>query len=64
MAWQRATRYGRRSLAETGSGRYKAAIGPKLRARTLPGRQGEVALAVDVQGRMIRTAKPASVRSA
>lgn len=46
MAWQRATRYGRRSLAETGIGRYKAAIGPKLRAR------------------MIRTAKPASVRSA
>ena len=38
MAWQKATGYGRRSLAETGIGRYKAAIGPRLRARTLPGR--------------------------
>ena len=64
MAWQKATGYGRRSLAETGIGRYKAAIGPRLRARTLPGQQDEVALAVEVLNRMIRTAKPVSVRSA
>jgi Transposase DDE domain len=64
MAWQKATGYGRRSLAETGIGRYKAAIGPRLRARTLPGQQGEVTLAAAVLNRMIRTAKPASVRSA
>ena len=64
MAWQKVTGYGRRSLAETGIGRYKAAIGPRLRARTLLGQQGEVALAVEVLNRMIRTAKPASVRSA
>ena len=64
MAWQKATGYGRRSLAETGIGRYKAAIGPRLRARTLPGQQGEVALAVEVLNRMIRTAKPVSIRSA
>src|SRR4029079_10874330 len=30
MAWQKATSYGRRSLAETAIGRYKAIIGPKL----------------------------------
>ncbi|CAA9289386.1 MAG: Mobile element protein [uncultured Craurococcus sp.] len=36
MAWQRATDYGRRSLAETAVGRYKAIVGPKLRARFLP----------------------------
>jgi len=64
MAWQKATGYGRRSLAETGIDRYKAAIGPRLRARTLPGQQREVTLAAAVLNRMIRTAKPASVRSA
>ena len=64
MAWQKATGYGRRSLAETGIGRYKAAIGPRLRARTLLGQQGEAAIAVAVLNRMIRTAKPISVRVA
>ena len=39
-------------------------IGPQLRARTLRGRQGEVAVAVAVLGRMIRAAKPATVRRA
>ena len=64
MAWQRATGYGRRSHAETTVGRYKAIIGPKLRARTLPTQQGEAAIAVEVLNRMIRVAKPVSVRVA
>ena len=64
MTWQKATGYGRRSSAESGIGRYKAAIGPRLRVRTLPGQQGEFALAAEVLNRMIRTAKPVSVRSA
>jgi hypothetical protein len=64
MAWQRATGYGRRSLAETAVGRFKAIIGPKLRARGLPAQQGEAAIAVEVLNRMIRTAKPISVRVA
>ncbi len=64
MAWQRATGYGRRSLAETSVGRYKAIIGPKLRARTLPTQQGEAALAAEVLNRMIRVAKPVSIRVA
>ena len=64
MAWQKATSYGRRSLAETGISRYKAAIGPRLRARTLAGQQGEAAIAVEVLNRMIWTAKPISVRVA
>ena len=62
MAWQKGTGYGRGSLAETAIGRYKHLIGPKLRARSLPGQQGEVALAVQVLNRMIRLAKPISVR--
>ena len=64
MAWQRATGYGRRSLAETGVGRYKAIIGPKLRARLLPAQQGEVAMAARVLNRMIQVAKPVSTRPA
>ncbi len=64
MAWQRATCYGRRSLAETAVGRYKAIIGPKLRARILPAQQGEAAIAAEVLNRMIRVAKPISIRVA
>jgi hypothetical protein len=64
MAWQRATGYGRRSLAETAVGRYKAIIGPKLRARGLPAQRAEAAIAVRVLNRMIRVAKPVSVRVA
>jgi hypothetical protein len=63
MAWQKATGYGRRSLAETAVGRYKRIIGPKLHARTLSAQQGEAALAVEVLNRMIRVAKPVSVRA-
>ena len=64
MAWQRASGYGRRSLAETAVGRHKAIIGPRLRARSLAAQQGETAIAVEVLNRMIRAAKPTSVRVA
>jgi DDE family transposase len=63
-AWRKATGYGRRSLVETAIGRYKALIGPRLQARTLANQQGEVALGVEVLNRMIRAAKPVSVRIA
>jgi hypothetical protein len=63
MGWQKATGYGRRSLAETAIGRYKHLIGPKLRARSLPAQQGEVAVAVEALNRMTRAAKPISVRA-
>jgi hypothetical protein len=64
MGWQRETGYGRRSLAETAIGRYKAIIGPKLRTRSLPAQQGEVAVATEVLNRMIGVAKPTSIRVA
>ncbi len=35
LGWQEETEYGRRSLVETTMGRYKAIIGPSLRARTV-----------------------------
>ena len=62
ISWQRATGYGRRNHAETTMGRYKHLIGPKLRARSRPVQHGEIALAVQVLNRMIREAKPVSVR--
>ena len=64
MAWQKAAGYGRRSHAETTVGRYKAIIGPKLRGRSLPAQQGEAAMATEVLNRMIRVAKPVSIRVA
>ena len=62
IGWQRATGYGKHNHAETTMGRYKHLIGPKLRARSRPAQLGEVALAVQVLNRMIREAKPVSVR--
>jgi hypothetical protein len=59
----KATGYGRRSLAETAVGRYEGIIGPKLRARILPAQQGEVAVTAKVLNRMIRVAKPISIRA-
>ena len=61
-AWRKATEYGKRSLVETAIGRYKALIGPRLRTRKLANQQGEVAFGVEVLNRMIRVAKPVSVR--
>ena len=62
MGWQKATGHGRRNLVDTAIGRYKHLIGPKLHARTVPGQQGEAALAVTALNRMIRAAKPATAR--
>lgn len=63
-AWWKATGHGKRSLVETAIGRYKALIGPRLRARILANQQGEIALGSEVLNRMIRVAKPVSVRIA
>jgi hypothetical protein len=62
--WRTATGHRRRSLAETAIGRYKALIGPGMRARSLVNQQGEIALGSEVLNRMIRVAKPVSVRIA
>ena len=62
MAWQKATGYGRRRLVETAIGRYKHTIGSTLRARSNNGQGGEVAIAMHALNRMIRIAKPISIR--
>jgi hypothetical protein len=63
IGWQRATGYGCRNHAETTMSRYKHLIGPRLRARTSSGQQGEVAIGVSVLNRMIQIGKPVSVRA-
>ncbi len=62
MAWQVATGYGQRSLVETTMGRYKALIGPRLRARGLAAQQTEAAIGVAVLNRMLAAGRPKSVR--
>ena len=64
MGWQRTPGYGRRNHVETTMGRHKHLIGSRLQAHTLLARQGEAAIAVSVPSRMIRVAKPVSVRPA
>jgi hypothetical protein len=51
---------GRRSLAETAMGRYKAII---VRARCLGGQRTEAAIGVAVLNRMREAGRPTSVRS-
>jgi hypothetical protein len=63
LGWQEETGYGQRSLVETAMGRYKAIIGPGLRARSLPGQRAEAAVGVAVLNRMLHAGRPNSVRS-
>jgi hypothetical protein len=63
LAWQVATDYGQRALIETTMGRYKALIGPRLRARGFAAQQTEAAIGVAALNRMLAAARPASVRS-
>ena len=63
MAWQKATDYGRRSLVETAFGRYKSIIGDSLGARDDDAQVAEVAIGIKTLNRMIRAAKPISVRA-
>ena len=62
LKWQTATGYGRRALIETAIGRYKGLIGRRLRARSFPAQQTEVAIGCAVLNRMTARARPQSVR--
>jgi len=57
-----ATDYGQRSLVETMMGRYKALIGPRLRARGFAAQQTEAAIGVAVLNRTLAAGRPDSVR--
>jgi hypothetical protein len=62
LGWQEETDYGKRALVETEMGRYKAIIGPRLRARSFDGQQTEAAIGVAVLNRMLHAGRPESVR--
>jgi hypothetical protein len=53
LAWRKATDYGKRSLVETTMSRYKALIGPRLRARGFAAQQIEAAIGVAALNRML-----------
>jgi hypothetical protein len=63
-AWKEETGYHRRSLAETGVGRYKTIIGPGLKARTLANQRAEAAIGVHCLNRFTALGMPVSVRIA
>ena len=62
IAWQEETGYGKRALVETAVGRYKAIIGPGLRAGKLPGQRAEAVVGVAALNRMLHAGRPDSVR--
>ena len=62
LAWQVATNYGQRLLIETTMGRYKALIGPRLRARGFASQQTEAAIGMAVLNRMLVAGRPKSIR--
>lgn len=62
LRWQASTGYGKRALIETAIGRYKDLIGRRLRDRSFPAQQTEVAIGCAVLNRMTACARPESVR--
>jgi len=60
--WQKAMNYGRRSLGEVAMMRYKAVIGRRLHARTLPTQRAEAAAGCKVIDIMTRLGMPVSQR--
>ena len=64
LGWQEVSGYGRRALVKTPMGRYKALIGPRLRARSEAGRRTEAAVGAVVLNCMLTAGRPNSVRVA
>jgi len=62
LAWQAATDYGQRSLRKMTIDRYKALIGPRLRACGFAAQQTEAAINTTVLNRMLAAGHPQSVR--
>lgn len=64
MAWQKTTGYNQRSRGETLMGRWKAVIGPKLKARTFENQKTEAEIGVRVLNRMTGLGRPNFERTA
>jgi hypothetical protein len=64
IAWQRSSGYNQRSRGETLMGRWKAVIGPKLKARSLKKQKTEAKIGVRVLNRMTELGRPNFERTA
>lgn len=64
MAWQKATGYNQRSRGETLMGRWKAVIGPKLKAHNFENQKTEARIGVRVLNRMTGLGRPSFERTA
>ncbi|MEP3334051.1 hypothetical protein [Sedimentitalea sp.] len=64
MAWQKTTGYNQRSRGETLMGRWKAVIGPKLKARNFENQKSEAKIGVRVLNRMTELGRPRFERTA
>lgn len=64
MAWQTSSGYNQRSRGETLMGRWKAVIGPKLKARSLENQKTEAKIGVRVLNRMTELGRPNFERTA
>jgi len=64
MAWQKTSGYNQRSRGETQMGRWKAVIGPKLKARTFENQKTEAKIGVRVLNRMTGLGRPGFERTA
>jgi hypothetical protein len=58
MGWQVSSGYNQRSRVETQIGRWKAAIGRKLRARNFENQQTEARMGVRVLNKMTGLGRP------
>ena len=64
MAWQKTSGYNQRSRIETLMGRWKAVIGPKLKARTFENQKTEAKIGARVLNRMTGLGRPSFERTA
>jgi hypothetical protein len=64
MAWQKVSGYNHRSRIETQMGRWKAVIGPKLKARNFENQRTEAKIGVRVLNQMTGLGRPSFERTA
>jgi hypothetical protein len=64
LAWQKASGYNQRSRGETLMGRWKAVIGPKLKARGFENQKTEAKIGVQILNRMTELGRPNFERTA
>ena len=64
MAWQKTSGYNQRSRGETVMGRWKAVIGPKLKARSFENQKTEAKIGVRVLNQMTGLGRPSFERTA